>query len=223
MRRFAGILIGVVLLAAACSGGVDTSHDQAKADATVLKASDLDGFEAESSSSSSSESSSSSDPADECFRQATGLDPNASDKDRTAKAEADFKKGSGVDAVGVHAEVELHTSGDSMTKQLAAFSTPQVASCLKDVFTRGAETSDTTFSNVEVTYKKLDGLGDEGGEFDVSGTATVSSINLSVGFEIDFVRKGRVGLSVFLSSLKGRPDHQQAIDAFTSMLARVKQ
>ena len=224
MRRTAGILLGFIVLAA-CSGGggVDTSHDQAKADAAVLQPADVPGFDTDTSSSDSSDSSSSSDPADECFQQATGLDPNASDKDRTGKAETKLKKGEALSTVGVESSVELYKSDAPLKKFLDALLSSDITSCFEQAIkdSEQADDSGVTLGDVNTSIKPLTGIGDQGGEIVFTATIGASGLQVPFAAEINFVRVGRAALTVTVFAIGNATDHDLAVNGLKTMVTRL--
>jgi hypothetical protein len=228
MRKLAGIAL-ISLIVTACGGGGSSTQpsnekDQAAANAAVLQATDLpNGFSSSSSSSSSSNASDSqaSDDADTCFKQATGVDPNAIDKNRTAKAKNSFKLGAGLDTVTVEGEVEMYREGSDLTAQLAALAQPGVTDCLKNLFATEFANRGATVGDLSIVPSKVEGVGDEQGGFTISGPITINNVSINFGTEVDFTRVGRVGLSATIVSLQGAPDHSLAVTAMTAMAGRL--
>jgi len=224
MRRLLGIVL-VFAAVTACGGGgsgASTKDDQNIADVAVLKGADLpSGFIEKASSSSSSSDSSASEESDACYQQATGQDPKAFDRSRTAKTKANFEKGQGLDAVRIEAIVEMLQDPKVISDQLAAFAKPEVGDCLKNLFTSAASSSSATISDTKTNFVPLDGVGDAGGTFTLTATLTAAGVHGSLTLELDLVKKGRAALSVAITTFDVAPDHDLAVSSIKLMASRI--
>ncbi len=216
-------IVAALAVAACSSGGVDAKADQKKADAAVIQASDLSGYSSDSSSSATDASDSSkSEAANKCFAEATGQDPNAVDKDQTAKAESSWASGKDLSLKSLQAEVQLVKDAKVLTESRKAFSNSAVKDCLKSAFAAEAATGEATLTDLDVAYKELDGIGDGGGTFTLTGNVEASSIKVPFTAEINYVQVGRAALTVTVTSLSRSADHDLAVRSLQTMADRVK-
>ena len=223
LRRVCVLALAAVLLVACGGGGdVDTSGDPQKAADAVLRQSDLpDGFAPKDSSSSSSGDTAGDQAAKECYRKATGKDPDVLENERTGKAEAKFEQGAGVTSVEVDGEVELYPDGTALSEQLQAFALPATADCLTEAFNTEFTLQGLPVSELDLRFNRLDGVGDEAGQFLLSATLLVSGVEIQLGSEINFVRVGRAALTATVTRFNAAPDHELALTALNAMKGRL--
>jgi hypothetical protein len=229
MRKVVVAVIAVALLAA-CGGGSskpDTAKDQAKADNIVLRASDLpDGFAVkESSSSDSSGSTDSSSDAtqqqfDDCVEGKSGVSGADDKAHTTAKAKATYEQGTGLDSVEVEGEAQLYDEEAIVAKELSALQDPAFGDCIQPAFESSFTNEGATDVALTVTPTSVDGIGDGGAGYLVSGNVTITGVKVAFATELGFVRVGRTALTTFVTSLTGDADHDLLTRSLSAMAGR---
>lgn len=202
---------------------------QEQADAAVLRLDDLPSqFSSDESSSSRSSDSDSGDAekqqAEQCFSRASGLDPNAADKDQVAKSTSKFVSGSASagNLVNIGGEVDFYEPVDGAVQQLHAISDPAVAGCIEDLFQATFAKEQVNVSNYTAAAPDLDTLGDDRGGFSASFTITgPSGRTAQVQFVEAVVKKGKAFASVELTTVGDTDVSSLTTDALNSMLDRL--
>jgi hypothetical protein len=217
------VVIGVGAFVVFGSGGT-TRSAQATVDAAILHTADLpDGFvESDSSSSSSSSDDPAKQAANACFQTATGLSPDAADKDRTAKRDATFKSGSSDDKVTINASAEVYGNLDTVTKSLRALSDPAAEACVQQLFTDTFAKTNVTVSDYQQLPVELPKIGDDRNGFRVEFTITgPTGKTAQLGFVSAVVKVGHAFVSMVVTSLNGAEPPTLVSDGLTTMTGRL--
>jgi hypothetical protein len=234
MRKVATVFVGVLVLAACGGGGGGATSETIKpevrdtlaADVAVLQVTDLSGsFSTNASSSSSAEAEGQASPAaDKCFQTATGLDPAAFDKERTALAKRVFQTlSTRQELVTVEGKVEIFRDAASLSSRFASLSKPSVRDCLKQIFVDVFAKQHATVDRISVASSKIDNVGDASVGFAVTGPVTTAEgIEVAFGAEFHIARVGRAQVEAYVFSLQVTPDHSLAVAALTKMARRVQ-
>ncbi|MEY2592212.1 MAG: hypothetical protein QOJ67_4196 [Acidimicrobiaceae bacterium] len=144
------------------------------------------------------------------------------EKSRTARTKANFKSGQGPDTVSVEAEVEMVKDPKVLSDQLASFANSAVADCFKTAFESQVTKGSTKLTGLQVNFVKLDGIGDGGGTFKITGTVSASGVEVPISVEINLVKTGRAALSLTVTAINSQTDHDLAVTSLKTMAGRVQ-